>query len=66
MKFVKRTPTHNVFELDCTCGAVGEIGVPKRKMNEVFKHDTCCALLIQKPAPGMFGVPSLEVVTETL
>jgi hypothetical protein len=35
-------------------------------MNEVFKHDTCCALLIQKPAPGMFGVPSLEVVTETL
>lgn len=64
MAFIQRIGNHNVFEFECPCGACGEVGVPVSRMYKVFPHDTCGTLLIQKPASGMFGTPTLEIVTE--
>lgn len=64
MKFLKVANKRNVFEFECSCGATGEIGVPAKRMNEVFPHDICGALLIQKPATSFFGKPTLELVSE--
>lgn len=63
MEFLRKDGKHNVYALACTCGAIGEVGVPASKMGVVFAHDTCGALMIQKPSGSMFGKPSLDVVS---
>lgn len=62
--FLRKEESHNVYEFECTCGSVGEIGVPVGS-TKLIVHD-CGATYIQRPPTGLFSGPRLIEVSEEL
>lgn len=60
-EYIETRQERNIYEFQCRCGSIGEIGVPRRSQI-AFPHD-CGALLIQRLPSGMFATPQLIEVT---
>jgi len=60
--FIRHEDGYNVYELDCPCGTVGEVGVPDRS-TKVFRHD-CGTMYVQKMVSGrsIYEKPRLVTV----
>ena len=62
MKFLKKSQRNrNLYEFECSCGAVGICGVPEDH-DKPFEHD-CGILYVQQPATGN-GEPRLLIVNQ--